>query len=186
MAKVPAVDPLLAQLRDVHLPEPIGLWPLAPGWYLLLALSICAMLMVFRRYKRSQVKRAALALLAEYKREYQRDANPQEIVVKTSDLLRRVALVYFPRAEVAGMQGQAWIDFLDKTGKGIDFNEIRDLLLILPYEKRQTTSRAENPSSRAQRGISCSPGDVSCVDKTSLEPLFAATKAWIKQRGGHV
>ena len=28
-----AVDPLAA-LRGLHLPEPVGLWPLAPGWWM--------------------------------------------------------------------------------------------------------------------------------------------------------
>lgn len=32
-------DPL-AQLRDIHLPEPIGWWPLAIGWYILIALAL--------------------------------------------------------------------------------------------------------------------------------------------------
>ena len=30
-------DPL-AQLRDIHLPEPILWWPLAPGWWVLIVL----------------------------------------------------------------------------------------------------------------------------------------------------
>ena len=32
-------DPL-SQLRDIHLPEPISPWPPAPGWWILLVLSI--------------------------------------------------------------------------------------------------------------------------------------------------
>ena len=36
------MDPssLLSQLRDVHSPEPISWWPLAPGWWILLALCL--------------------------------------------------------------------------------------------------------------------------------------------------
>lgn len=38
------MDPstLLSQLKDIHPPAPIGLWPLAPGWWIVIILSFVA------------------------------------------------------------------------------------------------------------------------------------------------
>ena len=50
-----AADPL-AELRDIHLPEAVGYWPLAPGWWLLLVSAlVLAGLIVWtvRRYRRN-------------------------------------------------------------------------------------------------------------------------------------
>ncbi|KTD34074.1 hypothetical protein Lnau_2044 [Legionella nautarum] len=151
---------ILAKLHDIKLPSPIGWWPLAPGWYLLLVLVlllIAALSYLARRaYLNGRPKRQALQLLETYKQEYQHEPNSQVCSMKISELLRRVALVYFPREEVASLQGDAWLNFLTKTSKKIDFNKLRAYLLETPYQ----------PASN--------------VD---LEPLFRCAKAWIKQRG---
>jgi len=36
----------LSSLHDIHLPEAIGWWPLAPGWYLLTAAIAIACLLI--------------------------------------------------------------------------------------------------------------------------------------------
>ncbi len=150
----------LAKLHDLHLPDPIGWWPMAAGWYLLIifALVLSALLIYsLRRFNENgRAKREALLLLRDYEQEYQRGADSQFISMKISELLRRVALVYFPRAEVAGLKGKAWLDFLTNTSKGIDFKIISDYLLALPYQPAK---------------------------EIDLEPLFITAKRWIRQRG---
>jgi Domain of unknown function (DUF4381) len=150
----------LAKLHDIHLPAPIGWWPLAPGWYFLIALALLliALLVYFahRFYKNGRAKQEALLLLKNYEQQYQRGADSQLISMKISELLRRVALVYFPRAEVAGLKGKAWLDFLSTTSQGIDFKAISDYLLLLPYQPAK---------------------------EIDLEPLFCRARRWIKQRG---
>ena len=34
------MNDVFAKLHDIELPNPIGAWPLAPGWYLLLIIAI--------------------------------------------------------------------------------------------------------------------------------------------------
>ena len=59
------IDPAEIPLRDIHLPEPISWWPLAPGWWILvgglLALAILGFL-AWRFYARRQIRRAERAL----------------------------------------------------------------------------------------------------------------------------
>ena len=38
------MDPELLPLRDLHLPEMVGWWPLAPGWWFLIALAAAVIL----------------------------------------------------------------------------------------------------------------------------------------------
>lgn len=149
----------LAQLRDIHLPQPIGWWPLAPGWYVLVVLAVLAISItsfyVYRFYVSGRARRQALQLLNVYVQEYQRDNNSQLISAKISELLRRVALVYFPRKDVASLQGESWITFLNSTGKSINFNSVRECLVELPYQQQA---------------------------QANIKPLLTRARAWIKQR----
>jgi hypothetical protein len=57
----------LDQLRDIHLPEPIGWWPLAPGWWILM-IGGCLLLswlinVFYRRYSAKLYRRQALKKL---------------------------------------------------------------------------------------------------------------------------
>jgi hypothetical protein len=149
----------LAQLKDIHLPEAISWWPLAPGWYGLMLLIVCLVIsLVYMAHKRamySRPKKQALALLATYKQAYERDCNAQLTSARISELLKRVALVYYPRAEVAGLQGMSWVDFLNTTSKKLDFKPIANMLLESPFKLGETVQ---------------------------LNPLISKAELWIKQR----
>lgn len=151
---------VLKQLHDIHLPKAIGWWPLAFGWYFLIIATLSLLSILFwisyRRRIRGRAKREALLLLEHYQQQYLQDQNSQICSKRISELLRRVALVYFPREQVAGLQGKEWIDFLNSSGKGVHFDEISSYLLALPYQ----------PAS-----------------KVDLSPLFQFARRWIKQRG---
>lgn len=127
----------LVQLRDIHLPEPIGWWPLASGWYLLAVLMLISLIIVIffaiRYYINGRAKRQAIHLLTDYQQQYRQD-NGQLIAARISELLKRVALVYFPREKVASLQGDEWIAFLTNTSKGLNFEKVRIELLDMPYQ----------------------------------------------------
>ena len=152
------VDPLEG-LRDIHLPDAVGWWPLAPGWYLLGFLVLLGFLTVgfflVRYYLNGRARRDALCLLKRYRQEYVEKANSQLSAARVSEVLRRVALVYFPRGKVASLQGEAWLMFLNNTSKGLDFNLVKLELLEMPYQ----------PS-----------------DGGDLSFLFSMAQKWIHQR----
>ena len=96
-------------LHDIIVPAPVAWWPPAPGWYFVLAvllgLALGFALCSLRRYLRNAYRREALAAI--------RRARPSAFELAT--LLKRAAITAYPREEVAGLTGQAWVDWLART-----------------------------------------------------------------------
>lgn len=119
-------DPL-AQLRDWHLPDAPAWWPPAPGWWLVAALLLIALIWLVRRlvrrYRQGAAARSALGELAILRATFAADQDARAFAAGVSRLLRRLALERFPREQVAGLTGAAWLDFLDATGGGHEFRQ---------------------------------------------------------------
>lgn len=109
----------LDQLRDIHLPEAIGVWPLAPGWWLLLALCLLAGGLLFwhidRRRRARRYRKLAVAELEARYRDFQHSEDTGAYVSASQAILRRAALHRYAdqRAVIAPLCGNAWISFLD-------------------------------------------------------------------------
>jgi hypothetical protein len=103
----------LQNLYDIVLPPPAPFWPPAPGWLFLLGLFTLLLGFVFARgvirYSRNAYRRAALAELGVAA------ASPEPLPLIAA-LLKRTALAAFPREEVAGLTGSAWVTWLAKMG----------------------------------------------------------------------
>lgn len=103
-------------LRDIHPPGTPGLWPPAPGWWVVLTLLIATLAALGTRVWRAHRARARRRrILAELAAVGAR-VRGVELAAAVSALLKRVALARFHRAEVAPLTGQAWLDFLDRHG----------------------------------------------------------------------
>lgn len=112
------------ELKSIHLPADVSTWPLAPGWWVLLALLLAllaAALLWHRRYKRQAFRREALTLLADI--EKQQNMTPLQLIDDVSALLKRVAITTHGRESVAGRTGDSWLKFLDETGKTQGFTQ---------------------------------------------------------------
>lgn len=111
-------DPL-AQLRDIHTPDPVGLWPLAWGWWLLLALVLSALgagvYLWLRRRQRDRYRHQALEELDDALATFHAAGDTAEYLQTLSVILRRAALTAYPPKEVAGLHGAQWLTFLDET-----------------------------------------------------------------------
>ncbi len=125
-------------LRDLQLPETVGWWPLAPGWWVLVALLIVGFVYLAWRWSRAwrfnAPRRYALRELARLEAAYLEHRNPVTLGKQLSELLRRGMLAYAPRADVAGLTGDAWLAWLDQ-GMPLPYfhTEGGKSLLTLPY-----------------------------------------------------
>ena len=137
-AAAPAVDPL-AQLRDITLPDPVGLWPLAPGWWILLALVLSAVIWLalhwWRQRRANAYRHVAAAALDSAWDDYRQNRQCAEFLQALQTLLRRTALHAYPGTPIAGLHGQRWLRFLDHKLQGSEFSQGQgQALLSAPYQ----------------------------------------------------
>jgi hypothetical protein len=115
-APLPDLDGLmLSQLIDLLVeptePAPISLLPQTAGWAVVGVLAVAPLAWLgWRRWTVWKAEGWRRAALAELDR-----TSPQDAAAQAA-LLRRAALARHPRAEVAGLTGEAWASFLARTG----------------------------------------------------------------------
>lgn len=136
------MEPQDLPLRDLHLPSMTGWWPLAPGWWLLIALIsfgfVLLLRQVYRRWRNNAARRLALHQLALIKAEFECGASATILGKELSELTRRTMLAYAPRDAVAGLTGKAWLEWLDVGLPGKLFSEGAGRMLeSLPYMNPQ-------------------------------------------------
>ncbi len=123
----------LQNLHEIILPDPVSWMPQTLGWYVVFCLILfVAGWWVYRRlrhYRANRYRRFALAELAVIERELQRPEKRAKALSEIPVLLKRAALSAFPRSEVAGLSGEKWLAFLDKTMGGKHFTEGEGRLL---------------------------------------------------------
>jgi hypothetical protein len=132
------MDPTELPLRDLHLPDPIGWWPLAPGWWILIVLAMVGLgwllLKAWRTRQFNAPRRYAMRALATVEAGYLSHRDPVMLGQQLSELLRRGMLAYAPRHEVAGLTGEPWLAWLDRDMPVPYFHtEGGKSLLQLPY-----------------------------------------------------
>jgi hypothetical protein len=98
----------LDRLRDIAEPDPVSWWPLAPGWWLMLAVITIAVVFFAVRFCRKWQANA-------YRRAALRELESSTTAAEIHRLLKRTALAAFPRGQVASLSGQAWCDWLGQT-----------------------------------------------------------------------
>ncbi|MDR4460394.1 MAG: DUF4381 domain-containing protein [Nitrospirales bacterium] len=144
---MPTSSSPLQELRDVHLPDPISLWPPAPGWWVIFGLvmmGVIVFLWILRNRHRMPVRRLAMKELRAIKQYYDTHQDDQWLVQRLSVMIRRYAIATFPRNEVAGLVGISWLQFLDRSGRTNQFTDgVGCLLGSGPYQQQAAVSVAE-------------------------------------------
>lgn len=156
-----------SQLADIHLPQAISFWPIAPGWWFTLGVVIIALTAFWlwkkqherdpavleqRRLKR--LKSEAQQELEKLKQQYKAQQNAHKSIEALSVFLRRFALSVYPREQVASLTDEQWLKLLERLSGTEDFSGcFKNLLLEAPYQAPDKT-----------------------IDTQLLEQLFAAAE----------
>ncbi|MBT4880285.1 MAG: DUF4381 domain-containing protein [Alphaproteobacteria bacterium] len=153
------MNDLLSQLKDIEGLDAISWWPLASGWWLLLALLVAVPLglllaIALRKFWKNRWQRQILRHLDSLQK-----ANPtKETYADLSETLKRLAIKRFGRQSCAGLEGTRWLQWLTQNDpKNFDWKEKGRALISLPYA----------PAS--QKG-----------NKKELQQLIQATKRWVR------
>ena len=105
----------LAQLAPAHAPPPVGWWPLALGWWVLLAILIAAAVGICMWY-RSQPRRLRSTGLRELTQLEATTVGDAALARALENLVRRYAVARYGRETVAGLSGSRWLDFAVARG----------------------------------------------------------------------
>lgn len=142
-------------LRDIHLPEPVSWWPLAPGWWILIIagclLSGWLIRLWYRRYTAKLYRRQALVRL------YQLESaeSPQQLR-DLFELLKQTAISAYPNRHPGSWSIEPFIGFMQLSCDKPVFDQLN-----LDMDKALYGS--------------------SPLNKEAIHPLFADAKTWIKQ-----
>ncbi len=100
----------LSQLNDIKLPEPVSLWPPAPGWWLLTILALVLLILGVRwalsRYRRGRVHREALKGLTALR------PDDPKWTARANAIIKTVFIHYLPEQKGAQCFGQQWAEML--------------------------------------------------------------------------
>jgi hypothetical protein len=115
-------DPL-AQLRDIHLPEAVSWWPLAPGWWVLGALLVAGLAYTghffWQRHHAFTYRRQALIKIKQLPNNCQ-----HQRITALLALLKRVAVSAYPEFHLSSLNQAEFIAFLNKTTPKAGFDQL--------------------------------------------------------------
>lgn len=139
---------LLAQMDDVKTPGEIGIWPPAPGWWLLSLLILLSLFSIGRyivkKIKSQRYRKYALRELASIAKNKNDKALCYENIMQ---VLKRTFFTAYPnsRAYVAGVYGKQWLQLLQKTSKtSTSIDELGNIIDTELYGKANDESKFLN------------------------------------------
>ena len=129
------------QLHDIHIPGDPSIWPLAIGWWILIAITLLLLIYLFKKIRRQlKIKNQKKILREEYSQlEKKLENSPDKnSIAEANILLRRFALAYYPGNNIASLTGNDWLSFLDQSGNTQEFSRGAGRILIdAPYRSGQ-------------------------------------------------
>lgn len=134
----------LDQLRDIHLPEPISWWPLAPGWWLLIisgGLLLAWLIRFFyRRYSARLYRRQALKKLHQLTLA----GNSQQQLRQLFELLKQTANSAYPGHQPGSQSIEQFIGFLQSSCDSAVFEHLQLDINQALYSSSNQESESHN------------------------------------------
>ena len=128
----------ILKLKDIHLPESPGYWPLAPGWWILLVLillvGILLIRLLLRQARQRKYKQKILDQYIALENKLLEKPDNQAIT-DINIFMRQLAISKYPRTDIASLTGSKWLQFLDQSGKTQKFTQgMGQVLIAAPYQ----------------------------------------------------
>lgn len=133
------IDPAEIPLRDIHLPEPISWWPLAPGWWVLVAVLLTLLVLgglLWFFFSKRHLRRATRAL-EQIETRYQQHQDAHEFARDCSMWARQFAFLQQTNGDASNSIGSDWVDYwvARMPTSVVSEDELRHALTVAPYRK---------------------------------------------------
>lgn len=111
---------VLQQLHDIQLPDPIGWWPMAFAWWILL-LSVTSIIIGIIWYFTDQRRRNVYRRQAQQNLQQimQAEDSDNNKIMQINGLLKQVAITAYGRRRVAALHQTEWLEFLQQNANYI-------------------------------------------------------------------
>lgn len=130
---------LLDMLAPVAEPPAVSMMPQTVGWAVIASVVILLGAWAVRRIIKQRTANTYRRIALRHLENMQDD--PAQIAV----LLRRTALAAYPRNRVAGLSGDDWLTFLDRTSENSGFlSDTGKILISAPYRSSKPSKDATN------------------------------------------
>jgi type II secretory pathway pseudopilin PulG len=128
------------ELRDIHLPTDPSIWPLAPGWWVLIVIVAIAAYYLYQKWsQRRRLKQLnqlmQLELLA-IRKDYQQHNNKQRLASDISELLKRFVRHVLKDSNATALTGKDWIHYLNSRVGSDVFGSFQQELTQAQYMKQ--------------------------------------------------
>lgn len=108
---------LQEQLRDIHMPEAISWWPLAFGWWILIALFLAvlaiAIWQLLRYQQGNRYRKLALAELNNLYSNWQSSADTATYLQTANQILKRAVFQANVNSDTSSLSGHQWAEHLN-------------------------------------------------------------------------
>ena len=126
-------DASLNNLHDIVVPDAVGFFPLAPGWYMVFLLFLTLVfhfaLKRYRLYQKEQYRRDAVDELAGLQQVNKENAK------SLLSLAKRVGISAYGREHIAKLNEDCWWDFMQNHSKATIHPALRSEIHTLLYKE---------------------------------------------------
>lgn len=125
------------ELRDIHLPDAASIWPLAPGWWVLILLLLIALFFIIKQL-RALIKRKQLIAIMQNQLNtihdsYMKHQDKHEFAREVSDLLKRFVRFVLKESNACSLIGDDWVNYLNSKSNSDLMEQHKVALIQAPY-----------------------------------------------------
>ncbi len=154
---------IISQMRDVKSVHEVSPYPVAIGWWFVLALIVAIILFNLALiYKKRQYRKSWMFELEQQLDNMIKNfdqVSPKKTISELNELMKRIAMQFYKRTETASMEGIQWLKWLSaRDPNGFNWIKKGKILIMYPYMQEEKV----------------------VAKKSEVVPLIKAIKEWVK------